>query len=167
MSGAGGAPTPTAGAKAAPDPALLADLHARCFTTPRPWSAEEIAGLLGTPGVFLKGDATGFVMGRVILDESELLTLAVDPDLRGQGRGRALLRGFVEASSARGATRAFLEVAADNIVALSLYEGDGWQRTGLRRGYYRPHATGTPPPGAPGTAARGAPIDAVVMARAL
>lgn len=132
-----------------PDPAALAALHARCFTVPRPWSASEIAQMIATPSVFLAGDATGFVMGRVIVDEAELLTLAVLPEGRRKGRGRALLRQFVALATAHGATRGFLEVAADNFGAQALYAAAGWSPIGRRKGYYA-----TP---------QGAPVDAIVL----
>ncbi|PKP68690.1 MAG: ribosomal-protein-alanine acetyltransferase [Alphaproteobacteria bacterium HGW-Alphaproteobacteria-4] len=118
-------------------PAALAMLHAACFTSPRPWSAAEFAGLMALPGVFLLGDSRGFVLGRAVAGEAELLTLAVTPALRRQGLGRALLAGFEAAAQAAGAEAAFLEVAAANAPARALYAGAGWREAGRRRGYYR------------------------------
>jgi ribosomal-protein-alanine N-acetyltransferase len=118
-------------------PGDLAALHGACFTTPRPWTAPEFAALLALPGVFLCGDGAGFVLGRAIAGEAELLTLAVAPLQRRRGRGTALLAAFEAAARAGGATRAFLEVAAGNAAARALYGRAGWQQTGLRRGYYR------------------------------
>lgn len=127
-------------------PEALAALHARCFTTPRPWSAREFAQLLDSPRCFLltrprDGSAdsrAGFLLGRVIADEAELLTLAVAPQARRAGLGRDLTREFAATSRARGATGAFLEVAADNQAAQALYAGLGWREAGRRRGYYGP-----------------------------
>lgn len=131
-------------------PAALAALHARCFAAhPRPWSATEIEGLLDSPPNFLIDLPQGFLIGRAVADEAELLTLAVAPETRRQGLARALLAGFYARSRERGAGRAFLEVASDNPAALTLYRSEGWAEAGLRRGYY-----------APG-------IDAILMDRAL
>lgn len=116
----------------------MAALHAACFTRPRPWSGAEFAGLLADAAVFAVTRPGGFVLGRAVLDEAELLTIAVDPALRRQGAGRALLAAFEAAAAARGASRAFLEVAADNVAALALYHGAGWAEAGRRRGYYGP-----------------------------
>jgi ribosomal-protein-alanine N-acetyltransferase len=45
---------------------------------------------------------------------------------------------FAATSRDRGATRAFLEVAADNAPAQALYHGTGWRESGRRRRYYGP-----------------------------
>ena len=134
-------------------PAAMAALHARCFTTPRPWTAAEFAALLAEPPVFATLAETGFALGRVVADEAELLTIAVAPEARRQGEGRALLDGFLRTARARGAETAFLEVAADNAAALALYRWSGFAEAGRRRGYY--HSPGNPP------------VDALVMVKSL
>lgn len=115
----------------------MAALHARCFTTPRPWSAAEIAALLADPLVFCLTEPTGFLMGRAVAGEAELLTLAVDPAARRQGTGRRLVAGFLAESARRGAESCFLEVAAQNAAARALYAAAGFVTAGTRRGYYR------------------------------
>jgi len=119
-------------------PQELAALHCRCFTVPRPWTAAEFASLLSDSGTILHTRPQGFLLGRVAGDEVELLTLAVVPEARGQGEGRALMRRFLEDCSVRGAAVAFLEVAADNVAAIGLYRATGWQQVGQRRNYYAP-----------------------------
>lgn len=132
-----------------PDPAEWAALHAACFTTPRPWSAAEIADLLASAPVFALGDSRGFLIGRAVAGESELLTLAVDPAIRRQGLGQQLVQAFLTKSRALGAETAFLEVSAENHPAIALYHGAGFAQAGKRRGYY--------------TALDGKKIDALVM----
>ncbi len=116
----------------------MAALHARCFTLPRPWSAAEIAEISGLPGSFLMLRPHGFLIGRTVLDEAELLTLAVDPDHRRQGIGRALLDHFAGQARSSGARSGYLEVASDNRAAQALYAAAGWRQSGLRRSYYGP-----------------------------
>ena len=118
-------------------PAALARLHAACFTLPRPWTEAEFTDLLSRSGVFLLTNPGGFVLGRVVADEAELLTLAVDPAARRQGHGHNLLTAFEDAAARCGAGAAFLEVASANAPARALYARRGWVEAGLRRGYYR------------------------------
>ncbi len=115
----------------------LAATHALAFDNTRSWSADEFRTLLADPSVFLTGNADAFVLGRVVLDEAEILTLATHPDLRRQGRARVVLEEFTNEAAKRGALTAFLEVAADNIPAISLYLGTGFAEIARRRGYYR------------------------------
>ncbi len=118
-------------------PDALAALHARAFRTPAPWSAADFAGLLSDPLVFLlvEGDA-GFLLGRAVAGEAELLTIAVAPEARRRGLGHKLMARFLYQARVRAAERAFLEVAADNVPAIGLYESAGFAAAGRRRGYY-------------------------------
>ena len=135
-------------------PAQLAALHARCFTTPRPWSEAEFAAFLQDPLVFLltEGDAA-FLLGRAVAGEAELLTLAVAPESRRLGLGRKLLTRFLYQARLRAAETAFLEVAADNAAARALYLASGFTDSGRRKNYYE-----NP---------QGGRIDALLMHRAL
>lgn len=118
-------------------PEALATCHARAFAgAGRAWSAEEFATLLDSAFVFISGDARAFVLGRVIADEAEVLTLATDPGHRRNGLARACLSAFEVVARARGATMAFLEVAEDNPPALALYDAAGYRESARRTGYY-------------------------------
>ncbi|MDO5641331.1 MAG: GNAT family N-acetyltransferase [Paracoccus sp. (in: a-proteobacteria)] len=117
-------------------PEALHHIHAASFTLPRPWSADEFAGFLADPACLLLTRPGAFLIGRAVLDEAELLTLATAPEARRRGHARALLAEFTRAMQARGAATAFLEVASDNAPAQALYAGAGWERTGQRRNYY-------------------------------
>ncbi|MBZ0128802.1 MAG: GNAT family N-acetyltransferase [Rhodobacteraceae bacterium] len=134
-------------------PEALAALHQQCFTAPRPWSAGEFAGLLAGPGTFLLTRAHAFLLGRIAGPEAELLTLAVAPDHRRQGLAATLVGDFAITSRNRGATEAFLEVAADNIAARALYSTSGFQQVATRSGYY--------------TGPDGITVAAIVMRRSL
>jgi ribosomal-protein-alanine N-acetyltransferase len=135
-------------------PEVLAALHARCFRTPKPWSAADFSGFLADSLCFLlvEGDA-GFLLGRAVAGEAELLTLAVAPDARRRGLGRKLVARFLYQARLRGADSAFLEVSAENAAAMALYESAGFAQSGRRSGYYR-----TPD---------GTRVDALVMHREL
>lgn len=119
-----------------PGPEALAALHASAFTHSRPWSAAEFAALLDQPAVFATTHAAGFALGRITLDEVELLTIAVGPDERRKGIGGRILDQFLATARARGGRIVFLEVDARNAAALALYHGRGFACVGQRRGYY-------------------------------
>lgn len=130
----------------------LARTHAAAFPAD-PWSEQTIADLMASSNTVLVGDATAFVMGRVTLDEAEILTLATALESRRQGLARTRLSAFLTLAADRGARSAFLEVAADNKGARALYAAAGFAQVGLRKGYYaRPDST---------------PVDALILRRDL
>ncbi|MBV0913972.1 GNAT family N-acetyltransferase [Anianabacter salinae] len=134
-------------------PGALAELHAQCFDTPPPWSAESFADLLSDPHVFLLKDRGAALVGRAAAGEAELLTLAVPPEARRHGIASALLDNFQAEATRRGAVTAFLEVSAENAAARALYAAAGWHEVGRRPRYYR----------TPG----GLSVDALVLSKAL
>lgn len=87
--------------------------------------------------VLVEGGALlGFAEYRVVADEAELCELAVAPDARRRGCGRALVEHVAADAAARGARALFLEVRADNRPARALYAAAGFAPVGARRGYY-------------------------------
>jgi [ribosomal protein S18]-alanine N-acetyltransferase len=120
-------------------PEALADLHARAFagTPPRPWSAAEFAGLMAHAATVMVHAPQGFALGRCLGEDAELLTLAVAPEARRQGRGAALVLAFEAEARAQGAQRVVLEVAESNAGARGLYARLGYAAVGRRPGYFR------------------------------
>ena len=126
----------------AKDAEAMSAIHASGFV--QPWSAPDLAALLEAPGGYglvVRGadagdGARGFILARVVADEAEVLTLAVDPTARRQGVARALIEAAAGAALNAGAEALFLEVAADNGPAIQLYETAGFERVGLRQNYY-------------------------------
>src|SRR3546814_9901536 len=71
------------------------------------WTLSQCAGVIAMPGVALTiaeldGRVAGFAIARTIMDEAELLLLAVDPARRRRGIGRALLRSVIADGESRG-----------------------------------------------------------------
>jgi len=116
------------------DPAHLAAIHAEAFATP--WDEAALTELLAAPGVFAVAEEDGFILIRVVVDESEILTLAVRPSARRAGLGVRLVEAAVVRAAALGAERMFLEVAEGNVAARALYARNGFVEMGRRRGYY-------------------------------
>lgn len=122
---------------------LLAALHARCFTAPwdQVWSAASFAEILAMPGaagwlIAMADQPQGFVITRSVVDEMEIILIAIDPLHQRQGLGGRLLEAACAAARAQGVQAAFLEQAAPNLAARALYLGHGFAEIGRRRAYY-------------------------------
>ena len=72
-------------------------------------------------------------------DDLHLLNLSVNNAVQGQGLGKTFLSWLIRDARSRGASHLLLEVRPSNLAALRLYERAGFQRIGLRRGYYPAH----------------------------
>jgi len=115
---------------------LLAALHEVTFRGGEVWDATSFAALLSGLGteatVALVGESpAGFILSRTVLDETEILTLAVHPDFRRKGIGKSLVQNVLRKG------KVFLEVAVCNNPASALYKECGFVKAGVRRGYYR------------------------------
>jgi len=118
--------------------AALARLHAAAFAgRARGWTAAEIAALAQAPGALLVEGAppVGFALLRVVADEAELLTIAVDPAHQARGVGAALLARAEALARARGAAAMLLEVEVGAAPARTLYARAGYGAVGSRRDY--------------------------------
>jgi ribosomal-protein-alanine N-acetyltransferase len=105
------------------------------------WTRSQCAGILVLPGVWLllarvDGRAAGFALARSVIDEAELLLLAVSPAQRRGGVGRTMLDAIADEARSRGASHLHLEMRDGNPAAL-LYAGAGFREVGRRPRYYR------------------------------
>ncbi|HXT51222.1 MAG TPA: ribosomal protein S18-alanine N-acetyltransferase [Thermoanaerobaculia bacterium] len=109
---------------------------------PHPWSHRQLAAELAQPSALglvaheADGALAGYVLLRRVLDEAELLRLAVVRHRQRLGLATALVeRGLAELRAA-GCATVFLEVRADNAAAIGFYERGGWHSAGRRPRYY-------------------------------
>ncbi len=72
-----------------------------------------------------------------VLDEAELLNIAVAAGQQRKGLGRLMLREILNAARQKNTRRVFLEVRPSNIAAIALYRSLGFAEIGIRRGYYQ------------------------------
>ncbi|MCK5165713.1 MAG: GNAT family N-acetyltransferase [Rhodospirillaceae bacterium] len=132
---------------------IMAELHRRAFTIATPegnesWGLESILSSLSQKGSFAllatstSDEPMGFVLARAVpanekfAGESEILTIAVDPTNHCRGYGRLLMEGTIEKARKVGASKMYLEVAADNIAADNLYQKLGFKIIARRADYY-------------------------------
>lgn len=78
----------------------------------------------------------GYVCLWEIADEMHITNVAVHPDWRRQGIGRALLGSVLADARTRHLRVVVLEVRPSNREAITLYEFFGFRVVGRRRGYY-------------------------------
>ena len=117
----------------------IAQLEKRCFSDP--WSEKSIASELENPlSVWLVavdgGQLIGYVGSQTVLGETDMMNLAVAPEARRQGTGRALVLALVDALTEKGSHSLMLEVRVSNTPARTLYESLGFSQVGRRPKYY-------------------------------
>jgi ribosomal-protein-alanine N-acetyltransferase len=104
-----------------------------------PWSERQFYESLeaGQRCTVMIDDAkvVGFCILQPVLDEANLLLMAIDPKYQGQGRGFGLLEESIELLG-EGCVMIFLEVRSSNRSAMSLYEKVGFHQMGIRKNYY-------------------------------
>jgi ribosomal-protein-alanine N-acetyltransferase len=115
---------------------------------PDPWSVEtfwsELAQVPETRHYLVaerEGRLAGYAGLVVVGRQADVQTLGVATEAQGQGVGRLLLDALLAEARRRDAGEVLLEVRAGNTAAQALYAGAGFERIGVRRGYYRPGGT--------------------------
>ena len=79
----------------------------------------------------------GYLLATIIADEAEVLSFAVSADHQKCGRGARLLSHFLAFMVTQEVKTVLLEVAADNVPALTLYHRHGFAEFGRRTSYYK------------------------------
>ena len=92
-------------------------------------------------GAFFVAVARGIVVGYIsVLTRSNrigrIYSLAVDQEYRGKGIAELLIDTAVDFMHAQYIERIFLEVAVDNVAAISLYEKKHFIKRSIKPGYY-------------------------------
>lgn len=84
----------------------------------------------------LDGEIIGFANGSWVLDEAELLNIAVAEQARRKGVATLLLEALENYFREKNAEKIFLEVREKNLSAINFYEKHGFVKNGLRKNYY-------------------------------
>ncbi len=108
---------------------------------PTPWSRTMFASELAKPssiclGAFEGEQLVGYIINSRYVDAWHVMNLAVDPSHRRRGIATRLLERLFELTKTDGRRGYTLEVRVSNAGAIGLYEELGFERRGLRRGYY-------------------------------
>ena len=120
--------------------AQVAELEKRCFSVP--WSENSIRYELTNPLslwlVAVDGEKLlGYIGSQTVMDEADMMNVAVDPAARRRGIALRLVQALVQALAAKQVRALTLEVRAGNEPAKALYEQLGFLQVGRRPNYYR------------------------------
>ena len=121
--------------------AQVAELEKICFGSAA-WSensiASELKNQLSLWLVALDGETVaGYVGSQTVMDESDMMNVAVHPDCRRQGIAEELVNALTDALREKESRCLTLEVRASNEPAQLLYEKLGFSHIGKRPNYYR------------------------------
>jgi [ribosomal protein S18]-alanine N-acetyltransferase len=108
---------------------------------PLPWKAEFFLKELQNPHGWSwvaekEGLIVGYLCGWFVVDEGEILKVAVHPSFRRYGVGGALLEEAMVIAGQRGVRTLHLEVRVSNTAAIALYKLRGFHEVGRRGRYY-------------------------------
>lgn len=117
----------------------VAALEKECFSDP--WSQRSVASELENPlALWLvweeDGQVLGYVGSQTVLDETDMMNVAVSAQARRRGIAQALVEALVIRLKQRGSRCLVLEVRASNAPAIALYEKLGFRQVGRRHNYY-------------------------------
>ena len=120
--------------------AQIAELEKICFSDP--WSEKSIASELNNKLAFwlvaVEGETlAGYIGSQTVMEETDMMNVAVHPDFRRRGIAEALVSALVEKLKEMGSHCLTLEVRASNVPAITLYEKMGFYEIGRRKNYYR------------------------------
>lgn len=117
----------------------ICGIDAQCFKTPWKWESMvfEISHPLSVSSVAWRdGRVVGFAVGRVIVDEAEVMKIATLEKYRRQGIAREMMTEILNKMREKGAVTCYLEVAGRNSSAIKLYKSLGFEEVYVRRLYY-------------------------------
>ena len=117
--------------------APIAKLEKQFFSAP--WDENSVRSEITNPlALWLvaveDGEVLGYIGSQTVLQESDMMNVAVDEKHRRRGIARLLVEELIRRLDAYQLT---LEVRASNAPAISLYESMGFTQVGLRKNYYR------------------------------
>ena len=117
----------------------VAELEQLCFADP--WSEKALKLLLGDGayGAVCLQEGRVMAYGGVLWApfEGQITNIATHPNARRCGMGAAVLEHLIAVAIERGCEQLSLEARVSNTPAISLYERYGFEKMGLRRGFYK------------------------------
>lgn len=113
--------------------------HIFCANRVKPWSYELFCQSMKMPQslvVVKNNDVLAYAIVSSLNDVIELEDIAVKDSHQRMGIAFALMNKMIADAKSKAIKQVFLEVAANNSSAYSLYERCGFVKSGLRKNYY-------------------------------
>lgn len=119
---------------------LTAVIEIERTSNSHPWTERNFRDAMSSGYLSLvareHGRVCAFAIARTLVDDAELLLIAVSPDERRQGVAALLWIELTQRLRSAGASKVFLEVRASNAPARSFYASRGLVQFGVRKNYY-------------------------------
>lgn len=120
-------------------PAVLA-VERQCY--PSPWSEQQFLRELCNPVatvdlLWLDDELAGYMCTWLIAGELQILNVATSPKFQRRGVADRLFTHLFDRCQKQGVDKAWLEVRAGNVAAITLYHQHGFVADAVRSGYYR------------------------------
>lgn len=121
------------------DIASVERLEKLCFSSP--WSRDEIkATFLREDSIYCIAEKEGVVIAYAafffVLEEANIINIAVDPEYRRQGVANKLMEFVMIQIAKQSLEKVILEVRESNVAAIELYKAFGFKSEGVRKNFY-------------------------------
>lgn len=121
------------------DAPRVAQIEKECFSVP--FSEDDISSYIESPIwhflVARDGDCIlGYISFTVILDECQIVNVAVTNSARGRGIGSQIITHFLSYIKEKGVGSVYLEVRESNAPAIGLYKKFGFLEVGVSKNHY-------------------------------
>ena len=107
---------------------------------PFPWTKEILRDCIlykyDSYSVFIDDTLVGYIISKISFPETHILNLTVDINYRNNGIGQALIELTINDARIRKSQDIILEVRSRNLIAQALYNKLGFEKIGIRKGYY-------------------------------
>ena len=107
-----------------------------------PWSKQMLEDVVNLPNfcgfvIETDGEVVGYIGASSVLDEGEILLVAVDEKFRGNGLGQTLVKKLLKIYAEKGIKKVFLEVRKSNFPAITCHTKCGFIKIAERARYYK------------------------------